>query len=115
MRQRTPKETSRTAGTIHEEGEFRQSKVERAVLTSAARPPYADGVADSIDIQARVDRFFGVVDMCREIGISALQTQGLSLEAAEAEWRRRRYQAFLNRDRPPFSRRFPNAGIWSSR
>jgi len=72
-------------------------------------------VADPIDIQMQADRFFGIVDMCREIGVSALQSQGLAREAAEAEWLRQRYQAFLNRDRPPFSRRFPKAGIWSSR
>lgn len=61
-----------------------------------------------------MDAFFGIVDLCRKIQISALHAQGLSDVAAEKEWSRLRLQAFLRRDDPPFHRRFPKAGIWSS-
>jgi hypothetical protein len=68
-----------------------------------------------IDVQARMDSFFGIVDLCREVQIGALESRGMSRSQAEAEWRRLRREAFINRDRPPFSRRFPKAGIWRSR
>jgi len=68
-----------------------------------------------LDIQQRTDAFFGVVDLCREVALSAMRSQGLTAEQADAEWRRLRHVGFLNRERPPFSRRFPNAGLWTSR
>lgn len=68
-----------------------------------------------IDVQDRMDAFFGVVDMCREIALSAMISQGMTREKAQAEWRRLRHEAFLKRERPRFSRRFPKAGLWTSR
>jgi hypothetical protein len=62
-----------------------------------------------------MNAFFGVVDMCREIALSALVSQGMTHEEAEAECRRLQHNAFLKRERPSFSRRFPNAGLWKSR
>jgi hypothetical protein len=69
----------------------------------------------AIDIQARADALFGITYLCHEIALSTLVSEGLSREEAEAEWRRRRYEAFLKRERRPFSSRFPGAGVWSSR
>ena len=75
-----------------------------------------DKAADAlIDVQARMDAFFGIVDMCREVGISALISRGMSREQAEGEWRCLRHDAFLKRERPPSSRRFPKAGLWKPR
>ena len=74
----------------------------------------SDETAAPLDVQTRMDAFFGIVDLCRKIQISALQSQGLTEAAADQEWRRLRYQAFLRRDDPPFHRRFPDAGIWRS-
>lgn len=73
------------------------------------------GNTEPIDIQDRMESFFGIVDLCRGIQIGALESQGRTRAQAEEEWRRLRYEAFLRRDRPPFSRRFPKAGIWRSR
>lgn len=85
------------------------------MIQTSALPQSAGGPDTSLDVQGRMDAFFGIVDLCREIGISALVSQGIPPAQAETEWRRLRYEAFLKRERPPFSRRFPTAGIWKSR
>jgi hypothetical protein len=82
-------------------------------MIQSAKAPGTPG--SPINIQDRMDAFFGVVDMCREIALSAMVSQGRTRDQAEAEWRRLRHEAFLQRERPPFSRRFPNAGLWKSR
>jgi hypothetical protein len=71
--------------------------------------------ANPLDIQDRTDAFFGVVELCQEVSISALISKGWTREQAVAEWHRLRYEAFLKRERPPFSRRFPKAGLWKDR
>jgi hypothetical protein len=65
-----------------------------------------------VDIRAEMEAFFGILELCHLAGIGGLMADGLSREEARREWARRQKEDFLLRERPPFSRRFPEAGLW---
>ncbi|HXX93638.1 MAG TPA: hypothetical protein VEN81_08385 [Planctomycetota bacterium] len=67
---------------------------------------------DPIDIRAQMESFFGVLELCHQAGIGGLMADGLSREEAEREWASRQKEDFRRRERPPFSRHFPEAGLW---
>ena len=65
-----------------------------------------------VNIQDDVDSFFSILDFCYEAGIGGLMARGRSREAAEREWARLQFVDFQRRERPAFSSRFPEAGLW---
>jgi len=66
-----------------------------------------------IDITREMEAYFGLVEIGRELGIQGLMHDGLSRSEAERKWARRQREAFLRREDPPFSGRFPEAGLWA--
>lgn len=64
------------------------------------------------DLNEEMSSFFGVLELCYQAGIGGLMADGLSRDQAEREWARLQMKDFLEKERLPFSRHFPKAGIW---
>ena len=43
---------------------------------------------DAVNIQERMDAFFGILELCHQAGIGGLMADGLSREEAKREWAR---------------------------
>ena len=67
---------------------------------------------EPIDITPQMNEYFGLVEIGRELAIQGLMHDGLTREQAERERARTLREEFERRERPPFSLRFPQAGIW---
>ena len=50
---------------------------------------------DAVNIQERMDAFFGILELCHQAGIGGLMADGLSREEAEREWARRRREDYV--------------------
>jgi hypothetical protein len=65
-----------------------------------------------LNIQEEMDSFFGILELCYQAGIGGLMADGMTRSEAEREWARLQREDFLSRERPPFSRHFPESGPW---
>lgn len=70
------------------------------------------GRGSPLDITAEMDAYFGLVEIGRELAIQGLMHDGLSRDQAQSEWARLERVQFARREDPPFSARFPAAGLW---
>jgi hypothetical protein len=77
------------------------------------RPPDASRRAPPADITAAMDAYFGLVEIGRELRLQGLMHDGLSRAEAERKLEQERRVDFARREEPPFSRRFPQAGLWA--
>jgi hypothetical protein len=71
------------------------------------------GTHPPIDITGAMEAYFGLVEIGREFAVQGLMLDGLSRTDAEREWGRLQRDQFARREDPPFSARFPEAGIWA--
>lgn len=69
----------------------------------------------SVDIQRKMDEFYEIVEVGREMAIQGLMDDGLSLEEAREELTERSLREFKNKWRLVPARRYPQAGSWTPR
>lgn len=77
-----------------------------------SKSPFRPKQGKVIDISSRMEEYFGLVRIGRELAVQGLMHDGLSRARAEKEWERLERAQFARRENPPFSRRFPKAKIW---